>query len=104
MKKKKTIAKKRIKYKKTHKKRIPRNSRNKYINKILIIFFLLIIFSYFFIKEKNKFKNLFDLKQYQSSVFPEIIFFENNLNLSLELFQEFRRINRGNKLQKKSKI
>ena len=98
MKIKKAIAKKRIKYKKTHKKRIPRNSRNKYINKILIIFFLLIIFSYFFTKEKNKFKNLFDLKRYQSSVFPEIISFENNLNLSLELFQEFRQINRENKL------
>ena len=71
--------------------------RNKY-KKIIIIFLLLIIFSYFFINEKNKSKNIFDLKRYQSSVFPEIISFENNLNLSLELFQEFRQINRDNKL------
>jgi len=66
------------------------------INKNLIIFFLLIIFIYFFTKEKNKSKNIFDLKRYQSSVFPEIISFESNLNLSLELFQEFRQINRDN--------
>ena len=66
------------------------------IKKLRIIFILIIsyIFQYLYSPDKTG----FSLKQYQSSVLPEIIDFENNLNLNLTIFDEFRNINSKNVL------
>ena len=43
------------------------------------------------------------LKEYQASVFPEIISFEKNLGLTQQVFDDFRKINSENKLLENSK-
>jgi len=43
-------------------------------------------------------KHFISLKEYQTSVFPEILAFEINLNLSIKVFNEFIKINSENKL------
>ena len=48
------------------------------------------------------FKNTSSFEDYQNSVFQEIKTFENNLNLNLKVFEEFRQINCQDKLIEKN--
>ena len=94
MKKKLTKKKKKPKSKYTIKK--PQIfSLNKFLIKLIIILFLIISYSYLYYIDKIQISLL---KQYQSSIISEIISFEKNLNLTSEIFDEFRQINTENKL------
>ena len=62
--------------------------------KLPIIFILIILYLLLYLFDKNR----ISLEKYQSSIFPEIVSFENNLNLNQEIFDEFRQINSDNKL------
>ena len=79
-----------LKYRKKFKKKYPSINPKK----MPIIFILIIIYILLYLLDKNR----IPLEKYQSSVFPEIISFENNLNLTNEIFDEFRKINSENKL------
>ena len=93
---KKRNVKKRLKYKTKYRKKFHVISLKNYIKKIFSIFLLIIlVFNFSF---KKKIINIVQLKQYQESVFHEIVSFEKNLNLTPTLYQEFRQINRENKL------
>ena len=72
----------------------------KYLSKIMLIILLLFIaiFNYSYLKN-NKFVSL---KKYQASVLPEILSFEKNLNLSVNVFNDFHQINSENKLIEKN--
>ena len=65
------------------------------IIKIPIILILITFHIYIFLKLKN-------IRQYQTLVFPEIVSFENNLNLTREIFSDFLQINQENKLIEKN--
>ena len=66
-----------------------------FIKNLLIILFISSSFIDTFIKYLSQ-----NLKvSIQESLFQEIISFENHLNLSEQIFDEFRKINCGNKLQ-----
>ena len=76
--------------KKLKKKKIPSIKPTK----LPIIFILIILYLLLYLFDKNR----ISLEKYQSSIFPEIVSFENNLNLNQEIFDEFRQINSDNKL------
>ena len=65
------------------------------IIKIPIILILITFHIYIFLKLKN-------IRQYQTLVFPEIVSFENNFNLTREIFSDFLQINQENKLIEKN--
>ena len=100
-KKSNTITRSKHKYRnrtKSNKFNKPKEKTSSKLIKILFIIFLiilLIIQSIPFKKSKMSFQ---DLQKYQSSVLPEIKAFEKSLNLSINDIQEFRQINRENKL------
>ena len=64
------------------------------IKNLLIIMFISLLFLDTFIKyESQAQKGII-----QESIFQEIVSFENHLNLSQQIFDEFRKINCDNKL------
>ena len=75
-------------------KKIKKKSQILLINKLSIILFLIISYISLYLFNKNK----IPLEQYQISVLPEILSYENNLNLNIKIFDEFRKINSENKL------
>ena len=94
MKRKKKITKKKSKYEIKHPKNLIKQKRKRFLSKLSIILFLIISVIFLFIKDKIK----IPLEQYQASIFPEILSFENNVDLSQDLFDEFRKVNSENKL------
>ena len=94
MRKKKKIIKKKPKLKLRARKKIKKKSPILLINKLFIILFLIISYISLYLFNKNK----IPLEQYQISVLPEILSYENNLNLNIKIFDEFRKINSENKL------
>ena len=66
--------------------------RSKFI-KIIFKFFLLIILNNKLLQLK---KNITCLKGYQELVFPEILAFEKNINLSIKAYNKFHQINSEN--------
>ena len=66
-----------------------------FIKNLLIILFISSSFIDTFINYQSQNMKV----SIQESLFQEIISFENHLNLSEQIFDEFRKINCGNKLQ-----
>ena len=71
-----------------------KNKLTKIPKKLLPILFLIIIYTFLLLQNKNN--NI--IKKNYSSVLEEIIEFENNLNITTEIINEFRKINTENKL------
>ena len=90
----KKIIRKRAKFKLKYRKKSNKKFQSKNIRKFSFIFFLLLSYTCIFLSDKFK----MPLEQYQASVFPEILAFEKNLNLTIKIFDEFRKINSENKL------
>ena len=94
MKMRKKIIRKRAKFKLKYRKKSNKKFRSKNIRKFSLIIFLILLYICIFLSDKFK----MPLEQYQALVFPEIVAFEKNLNLTIKMFDEFRKINSENKL------
>ena len=90
----KNILKKKFRKKIKILKKEKKNKITKITNKLLSILFLIIIYTFLLLQIKNN--NI--IKKNYSSVLEEIIAFENNLNITTEIINEFRKINTENKL------
>ena len=88
------IMKKKKKYKLKYRKNPKRKHNSFLLQKLFFILSLIMLYSYLFIN--YKFQGT--VVRVKDSIFKEIISFENNLNLSLQIFDEFRKINCDNKL------
>jgi len=86
--------KKKPKFNLRTRKKIKKKSSIILQNKLFIILFLIISYITLYLFNKRK----IPLEQYHTTVLPEIISYENNLNLNTKIFDEFRRINSENKL------
>ena len=91
---KKTLMKKKIKYKFKFRKKKKKFLLNYSLYKSFIIFFLILLYGYYIIYNNNQDKII----TVKDSIFQEIVSFENNLNLTPQIFDEFRKINCDNKL------
>lgn len=80
-----------MKVQKYSKKKILSN----FIKNLLIILFISSSFIDTFIKYESQAQK----GRIQESIFQEIVSFENHLNLSQQIFDEFRKINCDNKLE-----
>lgn len=99
MKMKKSAIKKKIKYKFKFRKNIKKKVKSKLLIKLFLILFLIAMYIYLYINNEYEDKKLID----KDSAFLEIVSFENNLNLSLKTFDDFRNINSANKLLEENK-
>ena len=88
------IMKKKKKYKLKYRKNPKRKLNSFLLQKLFFILSLIMLYSYLFIN--YKFQGT--VVRVKDSIFKEIISFENNLNLTLQIFDEFRKINCDNKL------
>ena len=93
MKIKKKLMKKKIKYKFKFRLNKKKFLLNNCLYKLFIIFFLVSLYI-FFLYNINQVKII----TVKDSIFQEIVSFENNLNLTPQIFDEFRKINCDNKL------
>ena len=91
---KKTLMKKKIKYKFKFRLNKKKFLLNYSLYKSFIIFFLILLYGYYIIYNNNQDKII----TVKDSIFQEIVSFENNLNLTPQIFDEFRKINCDNKL------
>ena len=94
MKMRKKIIRKRAKFKLKYRKKSNKKFQSKNIRKFSLIIFLILLYTCLILSDKFK----IPLEQYQALVFPEIVAFEKNLNLTIKMFDEFRKINSENKL------
>ena len=86
--------KKKIKYRFKHKKNGKRKFESNVVKKLDFILLLILLYSYIFINYRYEFQII----RVSDSIFQEIVSFENNLNLTTQIFDEFRQINCDNKL------
>ena len=91
---KKKLMKKKIKYKFKFRLNKKKFLLNYSLYKSFIIFFLISLYGYYIIYNNNQAKII----TVKDSIFQEIVSFENNLNLTPQIFDEFRKINCDNKL------
>ena len=65
---------------------------------IIIFFFILLYIQLIYINNNQYFMEYRSIYSYQTLILPEIISFENNINITLEEMNEFRKINNQNEL------
>ena len=91
---KKKLMKKKIKYKFKFRLNKKKFLLNYSLYKSFIIFFLISLYGYYIIYNINQVKII----TVKNPIFQEIVSFENDLNLTPKIFDEFRKINCDNKL------